>query len=318
LSFYNNPKYDSKVNDFGDEYHSEEAMISESEREVMRQIRSLKRKYRDPYEYSLAKDLYISYTENLIEKYGGKKRFARMYKFGLVSEYIPFCPELRRTKKNQWFWKYGMPLGSKIEVEFKLPPYKISKVNTVDFSYKKSKEAYLYRSDIEDDITDKIQDELKIIGEFYRGRIKSPTKLSKKAQRRRMLAQKYRKDPNEGKSITKRMEEFLDKKFYNIYDEDEEKEDAYIYYKDTIISANEAEEIEAYELLKSLGIKVSRKNLSKKSRKVVKRKKIKFGKKKKKKGKKKYMDSFTDGRYNSYEEFEREMLELTRMQMERE
>jgi hypothetical protein len=76
------------------------------------------------------------------------------------------------------------------------------------------------------------------------------------------------------------MEEFLDKKFYNIYDEDEEKEDAYIYYKDTIISANEAEEIEAYELLKSLGIKVSRKNLSKKSRKVVKRKKIKFGKKK--------------------------------------
>ena len=46
--------------------------------------------------------------ENLISKYGGKKKFKLYYAIGLVKEYLPkYKPELRHTKNNRPYIKEG-------------------------------------------------------------------------------------------------------------------------------------------------------------------------------------------------------------------
>ena len=143
---YSNPEYVSKVNDFGDDYHKPESEYDAYDKEVLRKLRSMKRTYRDPNEFCEIKTLYIQYTKDLIAKYGGKKRFKKLYALGFIKDYIPFCPVLRRIKKNKYFYKDGekMKFVDKLIDTFKLDRKKFLgssfSNNCLDFLVKETRE----------------------------------------------------------------------------------------------------------------------------------------------------------------------------------
>ena len=85
---YTNPEYYSKVNDYGDDYHKPEEEVKKNELEL--EVRKLKRRYRSFDEWCDAINAYNNYMENLISKYGGKKKFKLYYAIGLIKEYIPY------------------------------------------------------------------------------------------------------------------------------------------------------------------------------------------------------------------------------------
>jgi hypothetical protein len=170
-------------------------------------------------------------------------------------------------------------------------------------------------------IEDTISDDLKIIGDFYKGRVKNPVALSHKAKRRRIMEERYRN--NKYIPVKKRYKDYLNRKWGYEYDEDKVDPDAYVFYKDVSLSIADARELELYEWLEKMGIKTKKKSLSKNARKVV-RKKIQFksgDKKKKKKNKKKkkgkdimktkFMSNLASKEYNSWKDFAKEVQSLT-------
>lgn len=309
---YTHEEFKSKVNDFGDDYHLPDPEVKSEEKEMMYQLRKMKRKYRNFGDWCEAKALYINYTKGLIEKYGGKKRFKFLYTIGRVPDYIPYCPSLKFVKANKKYYEGGLP-AEEPALELKTPQYetdiRIPKNISADIVVMKKLKV---RDPFgKDRIRESINEELRIIGEYYKGRVKHPTRLSKKAQKRRIMARAYTTD-TKYIPIEKRYKEYKKRLWAYDYEEDKIDPDAYIYYKDSLLSKQDAEEIELYDALKERGIMVEKKTLSKGSQKVIRNKKFKT--KKKKKGKKKntkYVDSFTNGRYSSFDEFEREMLAMT-------
>ncbi len=317
---YTNPEYYSKVHDFGDNYHRpDEEIYRGFNAEMMKQLRSLKRKYRDFAEFCEAKDLYNRYAEMLFEKYGGKKKFKFLQSVGLVQEFIPFCPELRKIKKNRKYIKYNAPLVETVERE--TPPTQVKVYDPKVYIGKKTDIDKNY--DIRDsfhaaDIKDSISHDLELLDKFYKRRVAHPTKLSHREDAREKMRRRYL---DHGYiPVKKKMKDYLYKKMMKEYDEDRIDPKSVIFYKDVSMSAKESQEIETYNWLKSMGIR-SKKTLSKAGRKVVRRSEMFNPKKKKKKDKKKkkgllrtkYLKEYTDKEYHTFESFERDMLDLTEL-----
>ena len=230
----------------------------------------------------------------------------------MVEDYIPkFCPELKKNKKTKPYIE-GKPRD--------LPRYEnvfVRKLNIpedvrISFSMKESKNLkHVIQSDM---IRDQLNQELDMIDAFYKKKVKHPTSLTKKEQRKRILAERYIKE--EKLPFKKRYEQYLERVLMKEWVEDEIDPDAIIHYKQIEIGAEEADELETFEALRELGINISTKSLGKKARKVV-RKDKEQEKKSKKKGKKekkllrdKYMESFADGRYETFDDFERSVMGL--------
>lgn len=313
---YNNSEYVSKVNDFGDDYHKPESEYDSYDKEVIRKLRSMKRTYRDVNEFCEAKSLYIRYTKDLIKKYGGKRRFKQLYHFGFVKDYVPFCPTLRKIKKNRYFYKNGENADDKLRMDYKLPPIEEVEVKAKNINWKFKSKGLLVKGNITRDVSkvESVNNDLDIITQFYQRRERrrtSPTNLSKKEYKKQLLKEKYLVDPEENMSLTKRYERYLEKKASYTYD-DEETDTTYIYYKDSMLSKDEIDAIELYDTLKTIGFGDNANLLTKKSRKVVKNKRrVKFSKKGKKKKKgNKYLNQYTGGNYSTYEEFENAMISM--------
>ena len=318
---YSNPEYVSKVNDFGDDYHKPESEYDACDKEVLRKLRSMKRTYRDPNEFCEIKTLYIQYTKDLIAKYGGKKRFKKLYALGFIKDYIPFCPVLRRIKKNKYFYKDGEYADEKLYYDYHLPSFSEIKVevNNIDIVFKSK--GILIKGDVSKSYStrvDSVNNDLDIISQFYqRHQKREPSNLSKKEYKREALREKYIVDPYENMSMTDRYKSYLERKASYRYDDEEPNpDDTYIYYKDSMLSKSEVESIEIYEAFKHIGFGNNINMLSKKSRKVVKnnKRRVKFGKKKKKKTK--YLNQYTGGTYETYEAFENAMIEMVERERE--
>lgn len=317
---YTNPEYYSKVNDFGDEYHTEE---TDDRDELLMEVRKLKRKYRDFGEWCDAMSIYTEYCERLLEKYGGKKRFRALYQIGLVKEYVPFCPELRKIRKNRKYIKEGMPREAATTMNFHCnpDPFPIPKDVEVQFSFKVPKGQRVELNNIHEfNMTAKISNELSLIDEFYRGTAK-PMRMSKKQQRKRILHKMYKEDPDMDRSFTKRYKEYQEKKMLEEYVEDEEPANTVHYYKGISLTREQEEEIEVIDYLDSIGVQVNERHMSKSSRKIIRKRDFNTTKKKKKKGKHKkrpsYMKKFASGEYKTFADFEKEMTELTGAQLAR-
>ena len=190
---YTNPEYYSQVHDFGDDYHKpDEEIYHGFNSEMMKQLRSLKRKYRDFAEYCDAKELYNRYADMLFEKYGGKKKFKFLQSVGLIHEFIPFCPELRKIKKNRKYIKYGIPLIESGEMEE--PPEQIKVYNPRVVLSRKAvvdKGRELKEAFHSADIKESIANDLEILDKWYKRRVTRPTKLSHRDAIREEMRKRY-------------------------------------------------------------------------------------------------------------------------------
>ena len=107
--------------------------------------------------------------------------------------------------------------------------------------------------------------------------------------------------------MTERLDEHEKAKFViddTVYDPDK-----VISYKGSLITMEQADELELDDQLRKYGIYLNKRYFSKASRKVIRRKEKANKKSKKKKNLEKFMDNFTDG-YSEFQEFERQMSQL--------
>ena len=92
------------VQDFDDDYHKEK----DPEMVLYNKAKGLLNQYSNYSLYEEAIETYEQYMETLYEKYGGKKYFKKMFKSGLIDEFIPTKPILRRTSTITNLIKYGV------------------------------------------------------------------------------------------------------------------------------------------------------------------------------------------------------------------
>ena len=102
--------HESYIQSFNDNYHRADGDISiEDEKEV----RGLKRRYPQYMDFVVAHNIYSEYMEKLYEKYGSKEMFELYEKAGVIEEYVPSEPKIKPTKLNKEFKKRGIILSPK-------------------------------------------------------------------------------------------------------------------------------------------------------------------------------------------------------------
>jgi hypothetical protein len=309
---YEDHGFDSKVNDFNDDYHKPELEISVTDSDTLKKVKSLKRRYRDFGEYCDAIIIFEDYMDDLIDAYGGKKRFKNMMLMGMVKEYIPVVPELKKTKFNKRyidgkvsreFVDYDLLRNSVVEIPEDAPlPEVVVGVKV----HKNKGKLFEDKVTFGGGIKEKLSADIDTIEQYYKHKVAHPTRLSKKAQKRRIKQQKL--FDTDYVCLDERIKEYYYKKDAGIYDDYDPK--AIMYYKGSGIAVAEAEELEVYEFLKGLGFNMGKKSLGKKSRKIVRRnerkdKKARKKNKKEVKLRKKYMAQFGNGEYQTFGDFEK-------------
>ena len=151
--------------------------------------------------------------------------------------------------------------------------------------------------------------EIDAIEEFYAKRLKMPTKKAKKKAKKKILKRNLREmRKNDYYTMDDRIADYYWRKDNDIEDDYDPNE--VIQYKGTTYRRSEADELEVAEELKEIGIDLGMKQLSKSTRKVVKRKNKKNKKatkkdKKEEKLRKSYMKTFSDGRYETFKAFKK-------------
>lgn len=321
---YENPRYKSYVNDFGDEYHEPEKKTNFISRDLLSQLKQIKRRYRDVGEYCDAMDLINRYLDDLVDCYGGKNRFKMMLQLEMVKEYLPIIPELKKTKKNRRFIEYGASreYSEKFDTskltERMIDEYPERKLK-IDFEFSKKGFGTLLdkmKSNLARDESGKmIAAELDVVEEFYRARVRRPTKKQKRKIKKKILKRKNNFLKTDYYSMDDRIADYYWRKDNHIDDSYDPNE--VINYKGTTYKRSQAEEIEVAEQLKEIGIDLGLRQLSKKTRKIVKRKnkknkKAAKRKKNEKKMAKSYMKMFSGGKYKTFENFQNEVREFTR------
>ena len=312
---YTKEHYKSRVHDYGDEYHIDDT--EEIEKNILlKRVKNCKRRYRDFGEYCDACEVINDYMEYLVDKWGGKKRFKFFLKVGLITDFLPAKPKLKKTKYNYKYIKEGV---DRIETEHfnnvigkPLPPE--SKKIKIKFKFKNVKDddkifdlKYTTKSVRENlgmginDIQTYYSDNLNKI--YQRN---SKKKLKKKIKEHSVF--------NDDEQIT--MEE-VEREYYRKLDarefDDEEDPDKVFAYKGTYIRKEEYDELVAIDLMKAAGIIKTKKVLSKKSRSLVKsdkkkEKQIKKMKKKEKKMHSKIYERFKKENYETFDEFTNEIM----------
>lgn len=310
---YKDNRWYSKVNDFGDDYHKDDIKSDLVDDLTIEKLSKIKRRYRDFDSYCDAMQLINEYLHELVDKYGGKKRFAFLYQLGMVKDYIPKIPVLRKVNKTKMYIDTNMPrtFDSTVSVDHSwITERDMEQKAHVSFSMSSDSESeFIELRKGGDGRRRAIAEEISVIEEWYRNKSDRVTKLSKKARKRQM---KKRKLANVRDEMTaeQRIREYYKKKDAGVYsDYDPE---ALVNYKGTTFTREQKEEYEAYDLLRLYGFTLGKKNLSKSVRKIVRRKEKKASKVSKKEAKaanlrKKYLNRFTNGEYNTFSDFEKEV-----------
>ena len=106
------------VQDFGDSYHRLE---EEPSTELEKDVKSIRRRYRDYHEYIRARRLYNEYMEYIYELHGGKKAFIFLRSTGYTfPNFIPHKPRIKSTVFNNKLAEQEIPMsrvGKNVDTE---------------------------------------------------------------------------------------------------------------------------------------------------------------------------------------------------------
>lgn len=308
---YTNKDWESEVNDFGDDYHKppieDQSML---DRDLVSRVKGLKRRYRDFGEYSHAMELLEKYMSVLVEAYGGKKKYKFMKDLGLVKEYIPILPTLRKIKRNIPFIKgkiKWVPDETVNDSDYGSPSAKDINIDDIEVNFKKAAKGKMFKDMFKRDLNrERIAADLQQIEEYYSKKEKKPTKLSKKVYKRRV--KRLKKLSNfEHPPVKQRLKDYEIIKFMG--DDYVKDPNAVVNYKGVTLNVQEVDEIETRDILRKAGFRIGLEALGKKSRKVIIRSKKAKRKAKKKKKKavklnKRYLEQFGSGGYDAFGEFD--------------
>ena len=324
---YSKPEYYSEVNNFDDDYH-EDDKVYETDDSVMNdliaKLLNHKRRYTNFSEWCVAKEEYIEYVERLVAKYGGKKRFKFLVSIGMIDDYIPFCPILKRSKQSKMYiqsknltyipvFKQAAGLVDHIVIDKGV----LSKLN-VDIEVIVTKESFDIKKFIGAERIEKnINHDVDLIDKYYADRVSVVTSRTKRQQR--VLVRKEILNPknDKGKSFAKLMKNYDYNLNHGLYIEDIEEDVKRIKYRDVSLTMEEVEQIDIMDSLRDIGVHLNKDIVGKKCIRLVKRRDeaVKGKRPKKKKDKKrkrgKEVREFVDKEYNSMEMFSQDLSKLS-------
>ena len=307
------------VLDFDDNYHR---LANEPSSELERAARSLKRQYKNLKKFNEALKVYNEWMEHLAIKHGGWQLLKRKIKDGVLEDYVPGKPKLR-SKELRYYFEHGiMPRDSKqpiIKDFSKIERYintvygddtvedivKIKEEKEVKNLLENHVSSYKYKSTMNASNID-------ILDEYFA--MKNSNKKNKKKNKKKGK-KRYRKvyEPS--------LSDYMSGDYlYDIEDTTDTDESEYVMYNGKYLSKDAAEELEtyhklnelgwnSYKLMKGQGFRTSIAEMFKEEKK--RKKKEKKMKKKRKKSDNILVELMTDGGYDDFEEFQREMLSCT-------
>lgn len=302
------------VVDHEDNYHRLEDENTAELNEFEKRARKIRRKHKYYADYIQDLDVYNNYMKEYIDThfYGNVELFNIFYRDGNILDFIPHRPRLKKTASNKKLLKSGGFL-SRIKISEEQMDHFVK-------NYIKEHNDEVYNPHIK---MDKKKDLKKImeksvlpaqIQRIEKKRIDSMNEIDYLNEYFMNREDRHKKlKPAKRMSLT----ECLNSEFY----EEDPDEYAVRNVNGHFVSSNVAKELEVYEVMRSLGYDhlklMKRLNVSKKFIDMEK-KKVRGNKKKDKKKKKKQekVDDFlvsmaTDNNYDSFEDFEKEMLDFT-------
>ena len=328
MNVYKNPEYIPRVHDFGDDYHLPD-VDEDIDQLPMTKVKKIRRRYQNWFDYLEACNLYDNYVSGLKEKYGGEARFKLALLLGEVREYIPNYPELKKNKRNRYYYKHRIPKVYIEDFEFehvpideieKLPKSKV----TVKLDGKRimnelydSTEAFMHSSIAQ------ITNELETLNAYWIRNSERIEKMkcgkTKKKKLKNQLKRKTLRLSLHYRSLSDMValaEKKKRDKFFGTGMDDE----SVAFYKGRYVSTADQDQLDIVEYLKSLGVvfskltrsstKLIRKKILKRSGEISKKKQRKKDKKRRK-AEEKWVREMSGGNYNDYAEFESAMVNLT-------
>lgn len=91
-------------NDFGDNYYEK----SFANTRLITEIKRLKRRYNDFFEWIEACEIYKEYMQTMIEKYGSKRTIKNALELDMLDDPIPAKPKLKNNRTNRQFLRAGV------------------------------------------------------------------------------------------------------------------------------------------------------------------------------------------------------------------
>ena len=110
--------FNLKIQIYDDDYNvienEDEKEVPDDDQSLLAKVKKLRRRYTNFVEYNGARVIYEEYMSNLIEKYGGLRKFELAYHLHHIKEFIPNQPRLKMTKRNRFLEKYDVLVANKL------------------------------------------------------------------------------------------------------------------------------------------------------------------------------------------------------------
>ena len=328
MNEYKNPLYIPRIHDFGDDYHLPD--VDEDINQLpMTKVKKIRRRYQNWFDYLEACDLYDNYVSGLKEKYGGDANFKLAMLLGNVREYLPNYPELKKSKRNRYYYKHRIPKVYITDFNFDPVPIedieslpksnvrvKLCKGKTANAMYD-SAEAFLRTS------ISQITSELDSLNAYW---IRNNERIermkcgkTKKKKLKNQLKRKTLRISLQYRSLSDMIalaEKRKRDKFFSVGNTNE----SLNYYKGRYLTGDDEDQLDLIERLKNLGVvfskltksntKLIRKKILKKSGKYNSKKKRKRDKKNRKQ-EQKFLREISGNMYNDWTSFETDMTTMT-------
>jgi len=303
--------WEPKIHDFGDQYHLPDDLVFGNASE---EIKKIKRKYGSFASYQAALITIEEYMENLVEKYGGIKHFKMMLSIGMVHEYVPPIPRLKKTKENMAQERLGVVFSTvdkdhqdfSVDQDIMVPQGEDEEIkgNGIQFVYRDYVDTVKVKTNKLQAITDEetIAQDLAMLQEYSQREGERLAREGKKKKSSRSLIKeaKRRKKELEKLNRPKTVSQILDDFVYNNEDH-QDGDDQMMYYRGVLTRRDDVNSAKVANAFAAAGFdpKAEVENVgSKKLRKMI-RVELDNSKKKKKKDKKK-----GDKEVNTQEEFD--------------
>lgn len=296
------------VADFGDNYHR---LADQPSSELEKEARKIRRRYRNTSDYTEALAIYNEYMSFLYDRHGGKHLFKMKLKAELIYDFVPPKPRMKNNERNRTLLKKGIILSKANVLDFDIEEV----MAIMEANDPNPGAEIVFDSDVKDKTADEIfktttfSDELNklrnidnidYLEEFFNNKNAGGVGKQEKGS-----------DPYSRISVT----DIITGRYVKMLPEDTSEEDDVIYYRGSYFKRSEVDDLEVFERLGDVGwnqMKLMRgAGASKRITKLIAGEgKAKQSKKEKEVEKDDFLlHMVMDGDYDSYMDFEKEMLD---------